>query len=155
MKLEILKIREANGKQFNCSKDVFNQMREEATADREIFWTIHLNTKNKIIEKEIVAIGTLNTANISPREVVRKAVLNSTSQLICVHNHPSGDPEPSPSDNEICQAIMYVCGLLHIKMLDFIVIARDKFYSYADEGVMEFMEEEMGKWLSEFGKKTK
>jgi len=151
MKLEILKIREANGSRFVSSRQVFDEMREEAKADREIFWTIHLNSKNKIIEKEIVAIGHLSGADISPREVVRKAVLNSTSSIICVHNHPSGDPEPSLEDKAICQAICYVCRILDIKMLDFIVIAQDKYYSFADEEILDDMIVITNVWRNSFG----
>jgi len=151
MKLEILKIREAKGSIINASVGVYAEMIEEAKADREIFWTLHLNSKNKIIEKEIVAIGHLSGADISPREVVRKAVLNSTSQIICVHNHPSGDPEPSLEDKAICQAICYVCRILDIKMLDFIVIAQDGYFSFADEEILDDMIVITNVWRNSFG----
>lgn len=122
MKVKLLQIREATGETLCAPYEVVGLMQEEGKADRECFWVLHLNTKNRVIEKEIVAIGNLNCATIHPREVFRKAVLNSSCSLITVHNHPSGEPMPSREDKEIWATLRRAGDILGICVLDNIII---------------------------------
>jgi len=137
MEVKILKIREAKGSQYCSSKDIYELMKEESLADREIFWVLHLNTKNQIIEKEIAHIGCMDSANVSPKDTLRKAVVNCTASIICVHNHPSGDPKPSEPDKEITKQFVFACTLLDINLLDHIILGKDKYYSFTDAGYIE------------------
>jgi DNA repair protein RadC len=101
MEIKILQIRESTGETVTSPKYVAEMMTEESKADRECLWVLHLNAQNKIIEKELVAVGTVNSAIVGPREVFKKAIINSVSGIIAVHNHPSGEPEPSSEDIQI------------------------------------------------------
>jgi len=140
MAVRLLQIREATAKQFNSSAEVAAEFLIEAQADRECFWVVHLNTKNAIIEKELAAMGTLDQASICPREIFRKAVVNSTASIIGVHNHPSGDPEPSFADRQVCQQLVGAGTLLGVKVLDFVVLGHGgRFVSFADRGLIDHM----------------
>ena len=101
MQVKLLRIREAHGEEMTNPASIAAMMTEEAHADRECMWTLHLDLKMILIEKELVAVGALDTVVTAPREVFKKAVLNSSAAIIVVHNHPSGDPEPSEDDKEI------------------------------------------------------
>ena len=130
MKLRILQIKEAAGEFANSPDAIAQLMKEEAKADRECFWVLHMNTKLQVIEKELVAMGTLEAAYIHPREVFRKAVINSTARIITVHNHPSGFTEPSPEDEKTWKKLVSAGEILGIDIADNIVIGSDsKVYS--------------------------
>lgn len=81
MKLKLLKIREVSGEVVYSHEIVVSLMAEEAKADRECFWILHLNASNKIIEKELVSIGTVTSSLVHPREVFKKAVLTRVLSL--------------------------------------------------------------------------
>jgi DNA repair protein RadC len=91
---------------------------------REHFLVILLNVRHEAIGVETVSIGSLNACIVHPREVFRSAVLVSAAAIICAHNHPSDDPEPSEEDLAITQRLAKVGELLGIELLDHIVIAR-------------------------------
>jgi DNA repair protein RadC len=130
VKVKLLQVREASGITLCSPVEVAREMQEEGKADRECFWCLHLNTKNRIIEKEIVAIGNLNCTTIHPREVFRKAVLNSSCSLITVHNHPSGDPTPSEDDKKTWAKLKQAGDILGIEVIDNIIISPSgRFYS--------------------------
>lgn len=129
MKIKILQVREATGSKINNPADVFDMMREEALADREIFWVLHLNTRNKIIEKEICHIGCLDSSVVHPREVFKKAVINSAYCIMTVHNHPSGALEPSKEDKAIWERLRQAGDILGIELLDNLVISSKGIYS--------------------------
>jgi DNA repair protein RadC len=91
---------------------------------REHFVVILLNVRHEAIGVETVSIGSLNACIVHPREVFRSAVLVSAAAIICAHNHPSGDPEPSEEDLSITRRLAQVGELLGIELLDHIVIAQ-------------------------------
>jgi len=122
---------------FSTSQSVFDYAHELALADREFFIILHLNTKNRLIESEIHAIGAVDSSAVYPREVMRSALLYNSSCLIFVHNHPSGDPEPSVCDMDITRALVNAAQLLGLKVLDHIIIGRDRYYSFSDHGKIE------------------
>ena len=122
---------------LSSSQAVFDYAKELASADREFFIILHLNTKNRLIESEVHAIGAVDSSAVYPREVMRSALLYNSSCLIFVHNHPSGDPDPSLSDMEITRAVVCAAKLLGLKVLDHIIIAKDRFYSFSDAGKIE------------------
>jgi len=142
VKIKLLQVKESTGKQISNSAEVYRQMKEESKADREVFWALHLNTCNEIIEKEIVAIGILDSASIHPREVFKKAIINSTANIICVHNHPSGSLEPSKADQHISKVLLTSAEIIGIPLLDFIIISHKGHYSFADHGIIEEMKRE-------------
>lgn len=128
MKFELLKVKEiATGEPIRSPQDVARFVREnmdeESMADRECFWILHLNARNQVIEKEIAAIGTVNSCLVRPADVMRKAVMNGTVAIIAVHNHPSGNPEASKEDLMLASRLKDSAELLGIQLLDSVVIA--------------------------------
>lgn len=104
---------------------------------KEVFKVIHLNSQNQIMETEDLYEGTVNGSAVSPREVIESAIRNRAVSLIFVHNHPSGNPEPSQSDKELTRDLVYAGGIMRIKVLDHIVIGNDRYFSFAAEGLIE------------------
>ena len=133
MELKLLQVREATGEYIRMPCNVVDIMVEEAKADREAMWVLHLTTKLQIIEKELVALGSLDGAYVYPRETFRKAVINSSANIMTVHNHPSGDPGPSKEDIEIWDRLVKAGQILGIAVLDHIIItASGKYYSWKE-----------------------
>ncbi|MEK7354716.1 MAG: JAB domain-containing protein [Chloroflexota bacterium] len=129
MKLKLLQVKEPTDARIASPEDVFKEMAEEAKADRECFWVLHLNTWHTIIEKELVAIGTLSQATVHPREVFKKATLNSAASIITVHNHPSGNLTPSTEDKQMWALLKKAGELLLIPVEDNLIISRTGVYS--------------------------
>jgi len=116
-------------KKVVCPEDVSKLMLpilgEECPVDRdkEHFWVIGLNTKNVSQYIELVALGGLNACPVSPREIFRLAIIKAVAGIIAIHNHPSGDPEPSEEDIRITKKLVEVGKILDIPVLDSIIIA--------------------------------
>jgi len=107
-----------------------------AEKDREHFITLLLNTKNIIVGVHTVSIGSLNAAIVHPREVFKAAILRNAAGLICAHNHPSGNPDPSPEDNQLTNRLVECAKLMGIELLDHLIIGSgEAYYSYREEGV--------------------
>jgi DNA repair protein RadC len=122
---------------FHDARDVYNTMRTYEKSDREMFFVLFLNTKNVILDYVVHTIGTVDTAAVYPREVVRSAIVNNASAIIICHNHPSGDPEPSERDKEITRMLVLACQIIGLSVLDHVVIGRQKYFSFADKGIIE------------------
>jgi DNA repair protein RadC len=129
LELKLLRVKEPSDARIGSPEDVLREMAEEAQADRECFWVLHLTTQHTIIEKELVAMGTLNQAAISPREIFKKAILNSTCSIITVHNHPSGSLTPSAEDKQMWEILKKAGELLGMPVEDNIIISSKGVYS--------------------------
>lgn len=103
-------------------------------SDREEVVVFCLDTKNKITAINQVSVGSLNQSIIHPREVFKAAILSNSNGIIMVHNHPSGDPDPSVEDDAITKKIYHASQLLGIPLLDHVIITDEKHFSYADSG---------------------
>src|SRR5690606_7200045 len=101
---------------------------------KESFVCLILNTKNKIIRDHTISEGTLNQSLVHPREAFQEAIRDSAHSVIFMHNHPSGDPTPSREDIRITHRLVQAGEILGIRVLDHIIIGRDSYYSFADEG---------------------
>lgn len=115
-------------------EDVYGFMKELEDFDRETFYTLHLDAKNKVISCEEVTKGHLSGCPIHPREVYKAALLSSAQSVILVHNHPSGDPTPSEEDVESSKRLCECGDLLGIEVLDSVTIGKGSYYSLFDEG---------------------
>lgn len=114
--------------------DVFmNILRDEM---KEHFYVLLLDTKNKIISWDEISKGDLNSSIVHPREVFKYALKYSANSIICLHNHPSGDPTPSMQDIEITKRLQEVGNLVGIKLLDHIIIGYNKYISLREKGIM-------------------
>ena len=111
--------------------DLFSYLADEA---KEHFISLHMDSKSKVLAVDFVATGSLNACVVHPREVFKSALLSSAAALILIHNHPSGDPEPSREDIALTKRLTEGGELLGIRILDHIVIGDCRHYSFADHG---------------------
>lgn len=107
-----------------------------ATKEREEFHVMFLDTKHGIIKTECLAIGTIDSASVYPREIARDALLCNAKAVILSHNHPSGDLNPSNADKEITGRIKQALDLFDIRLLDHIIVARKHTFSFANNGLI-------------------
>jgi DNA repair protein RadC len=108
-------------------------VQEEA---QEVFGILILNTKNKIVAVHEVSRGTLNASMVHPREAFKLAVLHNAAAIICFHNHPSGDPEPSRDDMVITERLKNAGKILGISVFDHIIVGDGRYVSLKERGVM-------------------
>ena len=95
-----------------------------------------LNGQNALITVEILFRGTLTTAAVYPREIIKLALENNAAAIICAHNHPSGNLNASRDDIAITKKIKDACGTVDISLHDHLIIAGDGHYSLADHGLL-------------------
>lgn len=125
----------AFGPALCCAGDIAALMTPElARLDREQFWALHLDPKNRLVSREVVSIGHLTSALVHPREVFKAAILANAAAVAFVHNHPSGDPEPSRDDFEITRRLVKAGEILGIPVLDHVVVASRGHVSIAERG---------------------
>jgi DNA repair protein RadC len=123
---------------YKSARDIFDYLYHSMRdLKKEVLKVIYLNTQNQIIDTADIAQGTVDRGTVSPREVMESAIKKSASSLILVHNHPSGNPEPSPSDEQITRDLVFAGGIMQIRVLDHIIIGENKYYSFAVEGLIE------------------
>ena len=122
------------------SKDVYdvyrNYIQHFHGLKKEIFRLVMLDGKNRIFADYVVSEGCLTSSIVHPREVYIQAIRNSAASVIFLHNHPSGDPAPSPEDIEITKRLVAAGELLGIKVLDHIVMGEGEYLSFADKGLL-------------------
>lgn len=135
MVVELRKLRRSPQVKINAPFDVVNFMRHMEDYDRERAKILHLNTKNQIVGVENISTGSLNASIVHPRESVKGAILNNSAAVIFVHNHPSGNPEPSSEDKEVHKKLKAAFGTVGIDLLDSIVIGKDGYRSLREEGM--------------------
>lgn len=96
---------------------------------QEHFLALYVDTKNRLLGRKVISSGILNGTLIHPREIFREALIQGAYALLAVHNHPSGDPEPSPDDLETTRRLIHCGKLMQIELLDHIIIGRRAFSS--------------------------
>jgi len=97
---------------------------------QEEFYVLYLDNKKKYLDKKKLFVGSINASIVHPREIFKEAYLISASFLICIHNHPSGEPNPSREDIEFTDKIKRI-GVMHgIYLIDHIIIGNDCYYSF-------------------------
>ena len=100
----------------------------------EVFGTLLLDTQHRLIAFDELFRGTIDSASVYPREVIKHAIEHNAAAVILVHNHPSGDPEPSDADRRITQRLKEALGLVDIRVLDHVVVGHEGFTSFAQRG---------------------
>lgn len=105
-------------------------------ADKEHFVLLVLNNKNKLVGFKVISTGSLTASLVHPREVFTAALELRAAAVIFLHNHPSGDPAPSPEDIDITKRLKECADLLGIRCLDHIVLGQDRFFSFSDKGML-------------------
>jgi DNA repair protein RadC len=104
--------------------------------DIEEFWTILVDNKNRLVGFEKMSQGTVDQAPVFPREIITKALELRASGIILVHNHPGGDPDPSLQDRELTTKIKRIAVEMGIRVLDHIIIADEKHFSFQEYGYL-------------------
>ncbi|HAD09038.1 MAG TPA: hypothetical protein DCF62_06120 [Porticoccaceae bacterium] len=102
----------------------------------EVFMVLYLDTRHRLLAAEELFRGTIDGANVYPREVVRQALHHNAAAIIFAHNHPSGVAEPSPADEAITRRLQEALGLVDIRVLDHIIIGRGQEVSLAERGLV-------------------
>ena len=119
---------------LNSTTKVFEYMKDKFNDNnQEYFYALYLDSKKNLIDKKLLFIGTLNKSIVHPREIFKYAYLLSASAIICVHNHPSGDPIPSNDDINLTNALVEIGNLQGIKVIDHIIIGKN-YYSFLENG---------------------
>jgi len=120
---------------ITCPQDVADLLMEEMRHYREEqFVCLFLNTKNHVIGRQTLSIGSLNASIVHPREVFKAAIRRSSASILCAHNHPSGDPTPSAEDLQLTKRLAEAGQLLGIELLDHLVIGDSSFISLKEMG---------------------
>ncbi|CAM3533935.1 MULTISPECIES: DNA repair protein RadC [Brevibacillus] len=118
-------------------RDVADLMIPElAHLTQEHFVCLFLNTKNHVIGKQTIFVGSLDSSIVHPREVFKEAIRRSSASVICLHNHPSGDPTPSREDIAITRTLCEAGELVGISLLDHVIIGDGKYISLKEQGYM-------------------
>ncbi len=110
-------------------------MAEMSHLEQEHFRVLFLDTRNRLLGIETLYVGSLNASNIRVSEVFRDAVKRNCAAIIVTHNHPSGDPTPSPEDVEVTRQLAEAGELLNIEVLDHLIIGRRRFVSLRERGL--------------------
>ena len=120
------------------SREVFDYLYHSMRdLKKEVFKVMFLDCQNRVVEIEDLFEGTLNTSAIYPREIIQGAVKHNSAALIFVHNHPAGNPQPSDNDKQITQDLVFAGNIMQIKVLDHIIIGENRYFSFADAGLID------------------
>jgi DNA repair protein RadC len=125
----------STGAAFTTSAAVRNYLHMRlANLPYESFTVVFLDVRHCLISCEELFRGTLTRAYVYPREVVRSALRHNAAAVILAHNHPSGVAKPSPHDHELTQLLSNALGLMEVRVLDHLILAGSRFYSFAEHG---------------------
>ena len=100
----------------------------------EQFGVLLLDTKHRVLRCTVLSVGTLDASIVHPREVFREAVAGGAAAIVVFHNHPSGDPEPSPEDTKLTERLMAAGVLMGISVLDHVILGDARYFSYREKG---------------------
>lgn len=116
------------------SSELVYKFYKEKIGDKkqEYFYAIYLDNQKRVIEEKLLFIGTINYSVVHPREIFKESYLLGASAIICIHNHPGGNPLPSHQDIEITNNLVDAGKILGIKVLDHIIICKEKYYSFLE-----------------------
>lgn len=133
-RVTFMTIRESTSKTMKLPRDFADYCKDLEDMSQESFHVLLLNQKNKIMDRVMVSLGTLTSAIIHPREVFRPAVIAGAAAVCLIHNHPSGDPAPSEDDRKMTKRLKEASDILGIRILDHIIVGRDGFFSFEQDG---------------------
>ncbi len=125
-----------SNRKITSAQDVYDELKAFSTKQQEYFLVITLDGASHIINTRTVFIGTLNQSLVHPREVFADAIADRSAGIIIAHNHPSGTLSASRADIAVTQRLEEVSKLVGIELLDHVILAKDGFYSFADEGLL-------------------
>lgn len=127
---------------LNDSNGVYKIMQQvllrenKVRRNQEHFWVVGLDNKNKVLFIELIGLGAVNRVDAAPPDVFRMAIYKLAVRMILVHNHPSGEVEPSQADLDMTDRMLKVGKLIHIEVIDHLIISEERYVSFADEGII-------------------
>jgi DNA repair protein RadC len=129
--------RQIERKLISTSQDVYDHLHLQLrNHPREVFILLLLTARNRLIKEHKLFEGTLTETMVSAREVLKEAINGKAASVILAHNHPSGEPSPSEEDRRLTKKIRDACKSAGILVLDHVIIGDEKFFSFADEGLL-------------------
>lgn len=130
-------VNEAQNPSFSNSRGVYEYFRPEFYGlKKERFLCALLDTKNRVFKEKVISEGTLNSSLVHPREVFRYAIKEAAASVLFIHNHPSGDPNPSRDDIHITKRLVETGKVVGINVLDHIVITDGSYLSLMEKGLL-------------------
>lgn len=120
---------------ISSTEDLLPHIREYAGKKQEYLVVFYLNTRNELIQKEIVGVGSLNSMLITPKEIFNHALLSPCASIIVVHNHPSGDPKPSEDDIHFTRRIHEAGEVMSIPLIDHVIVSTTGYFSFRENKV--------------------
>ena len=103
---------------------------------QEYFYCLYFDNKQRLIERKLLFMGTINKSIVHPREIFKEAYLLSASSIVCMHNHPSGDVNPSVEDIELTKALVEIGKVANIPIIDHIVVSNNSYYSFYENSIL-------------------
>ncbi|NLC70613.1 MAG: DNA repair protein RadC [Desulfuromonadaceae bacterium] len=126
------------GTPYSCAATVFDHFRSRlGPLRKETFLVLMLDSKNRLLKEMEISVGSLTASIVHPREVFAPVLRESAASVIFIHNHPSGDPQPSREDMEITSRLRQAGELLGIRVLDHVIVGSEGYTSFADQGWMD------------------
>jgi len=119
---------------ITSSRAAVNLFRDLQKETQEKIIALHLDARAAVTCFQVVFIGTSTSSITDPKAILRTTLLTGAVGLIVIHNHPSGDPRPSPHDKEAITNIKSACKIFQLQLFDSIIIGKDRYYSVADQG---------------------
>ena len=137
MAQQLASLRFRRGRALTSPREVFSHL-QALLADykHEVFALLLLDSKNRVITFHELFRGTLDGASVYPREVVKMALAHNAAAIILVHNHPSGDPEPSHADRNLTHKLQEALNLVGVRTLDHVVVGKEGCVSLAESGYL-------------------
>ena len=130
-----VKLETLNNIKANNSKVIYEYFKDKLMDEKqEYFYCLYLNNKKRIIKNKLLYIGTINQTLIHPRDIFKEAYLLSASAIICIHNHPSGNTAPSKEDIMMTKNLKEVGLIMGINVVDHIIIGKNSYYSFFENG---------------------
>ena len=124
------------GTRFTSPSQVFDTFKFLMQETKEMFITLHLDGKNRIICMDLVSVGSLNQSIVHPRSVFQTALISNAAAILLIHQHPTGDPTPSSEDISITRRLSEAGELMGIKVLDHIIVGEGEYLSFVERGLL-------------------
>jgi len=133
---------------LNNSRQLFDYLYHNLSGrQREHFKAVYLDARNRVLSEETLFKGTLTASSVYPREVIKAALQHQAAALIFAHNHPSGDPSPSTDDLALTRQLVLACRAVGITVHEHIVVGENRYFSFADEGIIARLRSEADDFL--------
>lgn len=137
MARQLANLRLRRGRALTSPREVFNHLQALlADYEHEVFALLMLDSRHRVISFQEIFRGTLDGASVYPREIVKIALEHNAAAMILVHNHPSGDPEPSQADHNLTHKLRDALNLVGVRTLDHVVVGREGCVSLAEQGYL-------------------